>query len=165
MDPAPQPSQSLPPGRLPYAATPRLSPPRVARHLQVLSMLWLAFGAYRLLSGLLGMFFLSAFATHAWGPGNFPFGSHGALPPSWMAFLLPVIATTTAVSAVLAFVSGYGLITRRSWGRVLAIIAAVLALFKFPIGTVLGVYTLWVLALGQSGAEYDAIAAASPSVR
>ena len=41
---------------------------------------------------------------------------------------------------------------------VLAIIAAILALLKFPIGTALGIYTLWVLAPGASGLEYDAIA-------
>jgi hypothetical protein len=39
-----------------------------------------------------------------------------------------------------------------------AIIAAILALIKFPFGTALGIYTLWVLAPGASGLEYDAIA-------
>jgi hypothetical protein len=39
-----------------------------------------------------------------------------------------------------------------------AIIAAIFALIKFPLGTALGIYTLWVLAPGASGLEYDAIA-------
>jgi hypothetical protein len=33
-----------------------------------------------------------------------------------------------------------------------------LALLKFPFGTALGIYTLWVLAPSTSGMEYDAIA-------
>ncbi len=53
---------------------------------------------------------------------------------------------------------GWSLLTRRTWGRVLAIVAAVLVLFKFPFGTALGVYTLWVLAPAVSGLEYDSIA-------
>jgi hypothetical protein len=41
---------------------------------------------------------------------------------------------------------------------VLGIVVAILSLLKFPIGTALGIYTLWVLAPAESGAEYDAIA-------
>ncbi len=78
-----------------------------------------------------------------------------------MGFLVPVLASVTIVSAALAFITGYGLLSRRSWGRTLAIVAAVLALFKFPFGTGLGIYTLWVLAPGESGAEYDSITAQS----
>ncbi len=61
-------------------------------------------------------------------------------------------------AAALALVAGFGLLNRRPWGRVVAIIAAILALLKFPLGTALGIYTLWVLAPGASGLEYDAIA-------
>jgi hypothetical protein len=41
---------------------------------------------------------------------------------------------------------------------VLAIVVAILTLLKFPFGTALGIYTLWVLAPSMSGAEYEAIA-------
>jgi len=76
-----------------------------------------------------------------------------------MGFLLPVIATLTVVSAALAFVTGFSLLSRRPWGRILAIVAAVLALLKFPLGTALGIYTLWVLVPAESGIEYDSITA------
>ncbi len=69
-----------------------------------------------------------------------------------------MIAIATVVAAALALVTGFSLLTRRPWGRVLAIVAAILALLKFPLGTALGIYTLWVLAPGASGLEYDAIA-------
>jgi hypothetical protein len=83
---------------------------------------------------------------------------HGGFPPMWMAGLWPVIAVATIFAAALALIAGYGLLNRKPWGRIVAIIAAILALLKFPLGTALGIYTLWVLAPGASGLEYDAIA-------
>jgi hypothetical protein len=47
---------------------------------------------------------------------------------------------------------------RKPWGRILAIVIAILALIHIPFGTAMGIYTLWVLAPSASGAEYDAIA-------
>ena len=49
--------------------------------------------------------------------------------------------------------AGYGLLKRRSWGRLLALIVGVLNLMNFPLGTALGVYTLWVL-MQQGAATY-----------
>ena len=134
--------------------------PRVQRNLQTIGILWCVLGVYRVISGLIGIIFLRAFTTHNFGNDAWMFGGrfHGAFPPMWMAGLWPVIAVTTIFAAVLALVAGYGLLNRRPWGRAVAIIAAIFALIKFPIGTALGIYTLWVLAPGASGLEYDAIA-------
>jgi hypothetical protein len=41
----------------------------------------------------------------------------------------------------------------RSWGRMLAIIMAVLLLFHFPIGTAFAIYAFWVL-FSQEGQEH-----------
>ncbi len=133
--------------------------PRVQRNLQTLGILWCVLGAYRVVAGLIGMIFFRAFATHNFGNDAWMFGGrfHGGFPPMWMAGLWPVIAVTTIFAAALALVAGYGLLNRRPWGRIVAIIAAVFR-SKFPIGTALGIYTLWVLAPGASGLEYDAIA-------
>jgi hypothetical protein len=64
----------------------------------------------------------------------------------------------TLVFATLSFLVGFSLMTRKPWGRTLAIVVAILQLIKIPFGTALGIYTLWVLAPATSGAEYDAIA-------
>lgn len=135
---------------------------RVLRNVQTLGILWCVFGAFRLIAGAFGIFALRMleprFHPYGWTwHANF----HGlAWPPGmmWMSTFLPLVLIATSVMAVLALVAGYGLLTRRPWGRVLGIVIGVLALLKFPIGTALGVYTLWVLAPAQSGAEYDAIA-------
>jgi hypothetical protein len=132
---------------------------RVQRHLQTLGVLWCVLGLYRVASGLIGIIFLRAFTTHNFGDDAWMFGGrwHGPTP-MWMGGLWPMIAVATVIAAVLALLTGYSLLTRRPWGRILAIIAAILALLKFPLGTALGIYTLWVLAPGASGFEYDSIA-------
>jgi hypothetical protein len=131
--------------------------PRVQRHLQTLGTLWLVYAAYRVVTGLFGMFFVRAVMVHRWNNG-FPFGHHGFMyGPPWMQ-LMPVIMAFLVLGSILAAVVGYSLLTRRTWGRVLAIVAAVLVLFKPVMGTALGIYTLWVLAPALSGMEYDSIA-------
>jgi hypothetical protein len=42
-------------------------------------------------------------------------------------------------------IGGFGLLKRRPWARILVLIIAVLDLCMIPIGTIIGVYELWVL--------------------
>jgi len=71
--------------------------------------------------------------------------------------ILSIVGTWTALFlAVLALpglIAGYGLLKRKMWGRVLAIIVAFFGLINFPIGTAIGVYALFVL-LQNAAAEY-----------
>jgi hypothetical protein len=134
--------------------------PRVQRNLQTLGILWCVLGVYRVVAGLFGIIFLRAFTTHNFGDDAWMFGGrwHGPFPPMWFSGLWPLVAGATIFTAALALIAGYGLLQRRPWGRVVAIIAAILALIKIPFGTALGIYTLWALAPGASGLEYDSIA-------
>ena len=49
------------------------------------------------------------------------------------------------VSAVWDLAGGIGLLKRRRWARILVLIGAVPELFLFPVGTAIGIYTIWVL--------------------
>jgi hypothetical protein len=55
----------------------------------------------------------------------------------------------------LGLVAGWGLLTLRPWARILGIILAILGLFSFPWGTILGVYTLWVLFSAEGAALFS----------
>jgi hypothetical protein len=151
--------QQTTPGYAPpvYAMQPMLVP-RVERNLQTLGTLWCVFGVYRVLGGLVGMFFLHVASMRRFGDYGWSYGAHFSHGPAWITALIPFVAVYTTVVAALALLVGYGLLTRRPWGRTLAIVAAILALFRPLLGTGLGVYTLWVLAPAQSGLEFDAIA-------
>ncbi len=55
--------------------------------------------------------------------------------------------TTISLPGLLA---GYGMLTRKSWARILGIIVAILDLFNVPIGTAIGLYGLWVLTADEA---------------
>jgi hypothetical protein len=52
-------------------------------------------------------------------------------------------------------VAGWGLLKRKPWSRILALVVGILGLVNFPIGTAIGVYTLWVLLHPESTAYFS----------
>jgi hypothetical protein len=51
-----------------------------------------------------------------------------------------------AILALPGLIAGIGLLMRKSWARILGIVVGVLMLFHFPLGTLIGAYTIFVLA-------------------
>lgn len=125
---------------------------RVHQNLQPMGITWCLYGVMRLLKGLLAGAAVEVFAHHRGWMGDGPNPM-----PGFLSTLLPFIALTTVVMAGLSIATGYGLLTRQSWARSLAIVTAILSLIKIPLGTALGIYTLWVLAPEVSGQEYEAM--------
>jgi hypothetical protein len=56
-----------------------------------------------------------------------------------------VVGALLAVLAIPGLVAGYGLLARKAWGRVLAIVVGILGLINFPVGTAIGIYAILVL--------------------
>ena len=75
--------------------------------------------------------------------------------------LMRFLGTFVLVKAAAALAAGWGLLQREPWARVLALIVGFVALLNVPLGTALGVYTLWVLLPAQSEQEYEAQARAA----
>jgi hypothetical protein len=129
---------------LPSKAGPQSQPKgRVARHLQVLGILWVVFSVFRLLPGL-GLLGLTS--------GRFPF-----LPFHLQGFILPflkVIGLIFLATAIVGIAAGWALLERMPWARTLAIIVAIISLIHPPFGTALGIYTLWVLMPAESEEEF-----------
>ena len=120
---------------------------RIASHLQTLGICWIVYSVLRMLTGwMLGHVF-SGFSA-SWAPR--------------MPMLLPGIlrgaGIVVAATGVLGLIAGWGLIERQSWARILAIILAIFSLIHIPLGTALGIYTLWVLLPAESAQEYERIA-------
>jgi hypothetical protein len=64
----------------------------------------------------------------------------------WIALLL---------RATLALAAAWGLMQHTQWGRLVAIVAAVLSLIKFPFGTAIGIWTLIVLLGYRNSSLYE----------
>jgi len=80
---------------------------------------------------------------------------HGAiyvgnrLPYITSAVLMDIIwATLIIIPMIIAIpclAGGFGLLNEKSWGRPVALVVGIIMLFNSPLGTVLGIYTIWVL--------------------
>jgi hypothetical protein len=121
---------------------------RIAGHVRLLGILWLAISAFRLLPGL----FLTAMFRH---------GAFNFLPPDVPFFVHSIIRGAGVVMlgfAAAGILAGWGLLDRQPWARMLAIVLGCFNLIDMPFGTALGVYTLWVLLPAKSEEEYRRIA-------
>lgn len=60
-----------------------------------------------------------------------------------------------AVLAVPGLIAGIGLVMRQNWARYLGLIIGVFSLVNFPIGTVIGGYTIFVLLQDAAGVYFE----------
>jgi tetrahydromethanopterin S-methyltransferase subunit D len=83
----------------------------------------------------------------------------GEPEPMWILTLVGTsVGVLMAVLGLPGLLAGYGLLTRKSWARILAIVVGILNLINFPLGTAIGIYTVWVL-LQPTATEYFEAAA------
>lgn len=133
---------------------------RVHRHLHTLGILWIVYAGWILMGWLIALPFLSGIFhgwSGPWGHGGMWYGFH--FPFSGMPWFVPLVTAILTVRAILCVITGIALLRRASWGRVLGIVTAVLTLIRPITGTILAIYTLWVLVPGASGQEYDQMVA------
>jgi len=118
---------------------------------RVLGILWLVYAGLSLVLGIAAMSFAKAFFSGAFGPWG-----HGAMPPNWVfPMAMHFVWLALALRAALCAVAGWGLLEHAQWGKVMAIVAAILSLIKFPFGTALGIATLVILLGYRNSALYD----------
>jgi predicted nucleic acid-binding Zn ribbon protein len=124
---------------------------RVQDHIHLLSIFWFAISAFNSIIGVV----LYILANTLLAPG----GAAGA--PTFLSPLLSVIAIIVLGGSALGFTAGWGLMRREPWARTLVLVLAFLVLFiNIPIGTAVGVYTMWVLLPNESEQEYGALVSA-----
>lgn len=111
-------------------------------HVKVLGVLYVALSAIGL---LVAAFLFLAIVSAAGVVGV-------SADPDEAALAIPIIgiAGTTLVGFLVVLcipglVVGWGLLTFKSWARIVGIVLSVLNLINVPFGTLLGIYGLWVL--------------------
>jgi hypothetical protein len=127
-----------------HVAYPR--PSRVQSHIRLLGILWLAFAAFSALGGAVLYIVANTLFVRPGTPAN----------SAWLHPFLSFIAVAILIKAAASAAAGWGLLQREPWARILTLILSFLSLFHVPFGTVLGIYSLWVLLPTQSDQEYEA---------
>jgi hypothetical protein len=126
---------------------------RLERHLRTLGILWIIAGVLFLVPSVALMAVGSLVHIALPGPE--------ALARTLGPMVLYLVGSTFLILAAGGICVGWGLMQHQSWARIAAIILGILALFHPPLGTALGIYTLWVLLTQESGSEYERLARAA----
>ena len=131
-------------------------PNRVREHVRLLGILWLAFSAINAVAGLVLWIIANTIFAHLQEMGAPP-----NVPAGFLRSLFAAIGAIILIKAAVGFFAGWGLLRREPWARLLTIVLAFLALLHIPLGTALGIYSLWVLLPAESEKEYDRETAAA----
>lgn len=107
----------------------------MAQHVKILGWCFLIYHGLLLLLGI-GLFLIVSGA--------------GVLSGDRQAMLVTgavgtFLAALFLILSLPGLIAGVGLLRFRPWARILAIVLGALHLLSIPIGTALGIYTLWVL--------------------
>ena len=126
---------------------------RVHEHVRLLGILWIGYSAFHVIGSVVLVVLANTLFAHM---GRFA-GPEAGAAGTWLQPFLTVIGGIVFLKAIAGFFAGWGLLQREPWGRTLALVMGFIALFtNIPLGTALGVYTLWVLLPAQSDEDYRA---------
>ena len=130
---------------------------RVREHVRLVGILWMAYSALHAVGGVVVIMVAQVIFGRVIHIPNGP-------PPEvtvWLRPILSFVGWLLLVKAAAGLIAGWGLLQRQDWARTVALVVSFVALLNVPIGTALGIYTLWVLLPAQSDEEYKALAKAA----
>jgi hypothetical protein len=64
---------------------------------------------------------------------------------AFIQIILTIIGICIIVFAVAGIIGAVGVLKRKEWGRITLLIVSFFSLFSIPFGTILGIYSIWVL--------------------
>lgn len=111
---------------------------KMKKHVTVVGAIHIGFGILGLI-GAMAAFFALNFAKGVVG------NEGDDIPRVVLSFLSVSIPLLVGFLSTLGLVGGIGLLSYQSWARFLIIVVAALGCLNIPIGTLKGVYSLWVL--------------------
>jgi hypothetical protein len=109
---------------------------KMKKHVTVVAAIHIGFGILGLIGAMI-VFFVVHFAR------GFVAGED--IPNMVLGFLAISIPLLVGFMSTLGLIGGIGLLGHSNWARYLIIVVAALGCLNIPIGTLKGVYSLWVL--------------------
>lgn len=119
---------------------------RLDGHKRVLGILYVISGTLTFIGMLMLNAILSLIFSFVFDQANPEEQRVIELVTAIMAYLPWLIIIFLAAPTIIA---GIGLLTRQSWAVILSLIIGCLKLFSFPIGTVIGIYAIWIFSEDQ----------------
>jgi len=130
-------------------------------HVKIAGILQIVYSALGLISGIV-LFFLFGVIGFA-----IPAASENPDAVYFTPFFL-ILATFVAgflvVISLPGILGGYGMMKYANWGRILSIIVSIFYLTHIPLGTILGIYNLWVLFSHETIQLFEQSSKSSPPV-
>ena len=105
-----------------------------------------AVGAIHIGFGILGLIAAFIVLVVLIGSGLLVLSIEGdELPLTILASVAVFVTIFLAILSVPELIGGLGILNYKNWARYLVIVVSVLNLFNIPVGTAVGIYSIWVL--------------------
>ena len=109
----------------------------IKTHVNILGWVMIIVNAILLMLGLLIFLFFSGIGMAV--------GTEDPIAPRVLILVGTVALIIIAISALPGIISGAGLLRRQNWARYVALVVSFLGLMNIPIGTIMGIYGIFVL--------------------
>lgn len=113
----------------------------MATHVKVLGWLFIVFGVFYVMLAFGSSMVMGLLATIVAGQG----GDDAAVGATVLGLAGGAAFVFWLCLGIPGILAGWGLLNYKPWARILAIVLSAIRLINIPIGTVLGIYGLWVL--------------------
>jgi hypothetical protein len=131
---------------------------RVAEHYRVLGILHIVYSSFIGLAGVFAIFIGKV--IFGWALQFLP--HNGPPPPPFVGAIVQIVGWAILIRGTAGIVAGIGLLQRAPWARVLTLVIGFLSLLSVPVGTALGIYTIWVLLSAGAEEEYNRLCLSAP---
>ncbi len=122
---------------------------KIESHIALIAALRIGLGVLGLLAGCLAGAMLL-------GPGLLVFSFEGdPTALTILGLIAAFVATLLFVLSVPSIIAGIGLLKRWPWARLLTMVLAAFDVVNVPVGTLIAVYTFWVLMQPQAEQEFS----------
>jgi hypothetical protein len=118
---------------------------QLENHVRIVGILHIGLGALGLLAAVI--FFTLFVGIGALAASGQDFGV--------LLFMGILVGAFLGLLSIPGVVGGVGLLKYKSWARYLVLVLAVFQLFNVPIGTAVGVYSIWILAQQEATALFE----------
>ena len=120
---------------MPTNLPPKTTPEQMEKHLNALGALHIAYSVLDILTAIIVFTFVVG--------GGLLSGDEDAIAIT--SVVGTAISSFLILLAIPGIIGGIGLIKRRKWSRYVVLALGFLVLLSIPLGTLLGIYTIWVL--------------------